>query len=293
MKNFFILCMFCLLLGTHSPDVPEFTLAEAADKGLVTYNIAVNPESTHYLDPFIIHIRNTSDQELKIKVPNGLTLLAPDSAYQDFIITKEALLALAPQAKKSSMLFAMCTERSDRAPTEELVYKAGATAGENLKVLSEYIESHELYSTLGQNAMWAMAGSTGLEEIVGFDTVNAAKLVRLVANRLGIEDLPGIPAVDDFMHNYYCSHFKVWMGGEFKYKLSKQRSISIAMFDKNNIVVRELYNNPAVPAGVHTFNYEFDASCFTDDYYYIRMIEDNRIVLEGKIDIPKKNDTGR
>ena len=83
------------------------------------------------------------------------------------------------------------------------------------------------------------------------------------------------------------------MGGEFKYKLSQQRSISIAMFDKNNIVVRELYNNPAVPTGVHTFNYEFDASCFTDDFYYIRMIEDHRIVLEGKIDIPKKNDTGR
>ena len=72
------------------------------------------------------------------------------------------------------------------------------------------------------------------------------------------------------------------VGGEFEYKINSPRSVVIAMFDNDNIVVRELFNNPEVKPGVHTFEYAFDATVYTDEFYYIRMIMNGDIALEGK-----------
>nr|NQU88827.1 hypothetical protein [Bacteroidota bacterium] len=90
----------------------------------------------------------------------------------------------------------------------------------------------------------------------------------------------------------YCTSYKVKMGGEFQYDLYETRSITIAMFDKDNIVVRELYKNQEVLPGPHHLKFNFDATAFEDEYYFVKVIDNGEIVINMKIDMPERRRDG-
>ena len=75
------------------------------------------------------------------------------------------------------------------------------------------------------------------------------------------------------------------MGGNFEYNFSKSQDVQIAMFDKNGILVRELFNQKKVPSGSHTFTFEFDSNVYTDDVYYFKLIAMNDILVDQKWDV--------
>jgi len=54
------------------------------------------------------------------------------------------------------------------------------------------------------------------------------------------------------------------------------------MFNKENMVVRELLFEPFVEPGTYEFKFSFDASVYTDPVYYIKLIinKDVKIVKE-------------
>jgi len=79
------------------------------------------------------------------------------------------------------------------------------------------------------------------------------------------------------------------MSGEFSYNLYENRSITIAMFDKDNIVVRELYKNTVEKPGDHKLKFEFDATAYTDDFYYLKVIDNGDVAIEMKVEIPKRD----
>jgi hypothetical protein len=55
------------------------------------------------------------------------------------------------------------------------------------------------------------------------------------------------------------------------------------MFNEQNIVVKELYNNAETAAGEHKLAYEFDTMIFPEDTYYIRLIIDGQIKINFKM----------
>ncbi len=78
---------------------------------------------------------------------------------------------------------------------------------------------------------------------------------------------------------------KAEIGGNFSFQKSKPFKARIAMFDTNNICVRELFLNENCPAGIQKVSYKFDASQFTDKYYYIKSIVDEKIIFNSRYDI--------
>ena len=97
--------------------------------------------------------------------------------------------------------------------------------------------------------------------------------------------IPPPPSADDYKRNYYTPTYtkKVTLGGEFEFSFAKPRNILVGMFDKNNVLVRELYKKDGEAPGAHKQKYEFDASVYTDSYYYIRLVPDGQVRLETKI----------
>jgi hypothetical protein len=59
--------------------------------------------------------------------------------------------------------------------------------------------------------------------------------------------------------------------------------VTIGMFNDQNIVVKELYNNPETPPGEHKLAYEFDTMVFPEDTYYVRLIIDGQIKINFKM----------
>jgi hypothetical protein len=138
-----------------------------------------------------------------------------------------------------------------------------------------------------------MVGDYSLNQIVGYDTTIVRNLAQLVADARGVE-LPPPPDPDDYSRSYYTPSYtyKIRMGGEFSYSLWNESEIIIAMFDVDGIVVRELYKDQNCPAGNHNMEFDFDATEYTNDKYFVRLIEDGEIMLELEVDIPERPGRG-
>ena len=263
--------------GNEHPD-----LNTAAKNKLISFTINGNVNSSHYIKPVVINIQNLKNTSVLVRIDNGLELKANDSSYQNMIITKEELIVLNPLEKKTFELYGMCTEPSDKAPDGKTTYSSGKLASAGLCEVTQLIQKSKYFDIIGQNAVWATISKSNLEDITGFDSTEARQLQKLVSKITG-KPLPPPPAKNDYLHNFECREFVASVGGSFEFASSRKMSVVVAMFDKNNIVVRELYKNTNVEPGTHKFNYEFDATVYNDDYYYIRFIANDDIKLSRKV----------
>jgi len=286
MKTYLTFLFFLLII---SVDASEFlSLKEACSKGLISYEVSSNSNSTHYYKPLKISIKNLKNFEVRVKVVLGTVFSPEDSIYQKFIITKEELLCLKPLSESKYEVFAMCIESSDIAPLDGINYFFANEDHKKLLPLLKLIQDKSYFKPEGQYAVWAAINQISITGIYGADTIAEKELIQLVAD---ITNQP-VPVrtynSDNYINNFYSDNLKIKMGGTFDYKLSQAKSISIAMFDKNNVIVRELFYKEKVNAGTHHFEYFFDASVYTDDFYYVRLIADGHVKIEIKIDMPKR-----
>jgi len=281
MKKLLILIVVVSFFGFRPVD-NVVNIDQAVKTGLVTCAIKVNTESTHYISPISLTVMNTKSTPVSVRIPNGMQFFPEDSIYQNLITTQEELLVLNPGKPVTVPVFSMCTEHTDRAPGSETKYKIGKQANEKITLITKYIESQKLHDPLGQSAVWAMTCGSPLEDISGFDTTAARKLVTLVAKTLG-KNCPPPPAKEDTRRNYYATNYSSSMHGTFNYDFFKTSNVTIAMFNKDNIVVRELYRNPAEPPGKHKLEYKFDSTQYTEDFYVFKLIADGEVILSCKL----------
>jgi len=277
-----LIVTFILIGPAFKPGNEHPDLNTAVKNKLISCTINGNPNSSHYLKPVIITIRNLKKFPVVVDIDNGLILKANDSSYQNMVITRNEIITLNPLEKKSYELYGMCTEPSDKAPDSKTTYSSGNLAPAGLLEVTKLIQKSKYFDIAGQSAVWAVIDKRGLEDISGFDSIEARELQKLVSKVTG-KPLPPPPAKNDYLHNYQCHEYVASIGGSFEFASSRKMSVVVAMFDRNNIVVRELYKNPDVEPGTHKFNYEFDATVYKDDYYYIRFIANDDIKLSRKV----------
>ena len=283
MKNTIILVLAVLTIAaTRKPSVePTFDLNAALEKGHVDVAITGNPESSHYLKPIIIELKNLKSDPINVRIPNGLQLHAQD--VQDVIVTKEEMITLAPNEKTSREVYAMCTQQYLSASNSESTFTVGTLASGDLATLAAEIQRSENYSTLGQYAIWAITDEEPLNTISGFDMEEATRLKTYVANLLEVP----VPEYDpeNYLTNYHDDGLiKRAITSKFKYRSLGGAKISIAMFDDEDRIVRELYNDPFVSGGEHEFEFKFEAEVYRDKAYFIRMIVDDEIKINMKME---------
>jgi hypothetical protein len=249
--------------------------------------------ATHYHTPLEIKLKNLTTEPKTVQIDPGQIMVSKIESKQNFVITKQEIITLAPKQSRTLNLHAMCIERHDGAPNEYTGYDPGPMADSNLRMLAEKIAAEGLYSYEAQTAVWAMVGDYSLNQIVGYDTTTVRNLAQMAADAQGVE-LPPPPDPDDYSRSYYTPSYtyKLRMGGEFSYSLWDESEIIIAMFDVDGIVVRELYKDQNCPAGKHNMEFDFDATEYTNDKYFVRLIEDGEIMLELEVDIPERPGRG-
>ncbi len=255
----------------------------------VDFSINGYEGSSHYITPLKIELKNNSAEPKTVKIDNGQMLIAKDSDYQNFIVTRDEMIELGPDEEKSVLLFAMCTERFDASPSGFVNYFPSPKTDSALKQLTTSIAEKKLFNYEAQTAVWALVGDYSLTDIVGFDTCLTRELTGLVAEIRGV-DVPPPPGPEDYSRNYYTQRttYKVTMSGKFYYSLYEEGEIIIAMFDKDNIVVRELYKNKECQPGEHNLEVSFDATEYNDEFYFVRILHDGEITIEMKMETPER-----
>ncbi len=285
-RHFFSAVLMCSAFIAHAQIM---NLSNPESIRGVEFSINGYSGTTHYHTPLEIRFKNQTTEPKTIQIDPGQTMIAKDASKQNFVLTKQEVISLAPEQSRTINLHAMCIERSDGAPNQRTIYQAGPMADSKLKELAEKIAEEELFNYEAQTAVWAMVGDYAPDQIVGYDTTLVRDLAQLVADARG-EELPPPPGPEDYTRNYYSTSYtyKIRMGGEFSYNLWEESEIIIAMFDVGGIVVRELYKNETCPPGEHNLEFDFDATEYSDEKYFVRLIENGEILLELEVDVPER-----
>jgi hypothetical protein len=258
-------------------------LSTALEQELISTRITSNDESPHYTKPLLISISNLKKEVIHVRIPNGQLFASNDPELQDIIVNKEEMITLNPGQSIEQPLSGMCIQQNNGGPSSLSTYRLNGIAEGNLAALSKEIERSKNFNTLGQYAIWTLTDENHLNNISGFDQKEATRLKTYVA---GLLDVP-VPEYDpnDYLTNYTNDGLiKRSVKGTFKYLFGRESSVSIAMFDGDNIVVRELYNNPRERPGKHDLEFKFDAEVYQSKAYYIRMIVDGEIKIDMKME---------
>lgn len=260
-------------------------LKDAVKQNLITCKMENNKGFSHYNKCLLLHLKNNGNNRLQIKIPVGMQVCPNDSIYQNLVLTENMFVELLPNENKKIAAYAMCTEPSDHAPGEAPVYYTlGKDAKPALLELSNLIAQEKLFNAEAQNAVWCVAAGYPITDINGFDTTAVRKLQTMVA-KLTHQKMPPPPKRNDYRRNYYApaSTMKVSVGGNYSFNFSRTKQILIGMFNIHNVLVRELYKNPAEAPGRKTINYAFDASVYTDSLYYMRLFVDGEKRMESRM----------
>ena len=278
MKNIFVFLAFIAVLTSSKPsNNPEtYDLATAVEKNLIRCTITGNDESPHYYQPLSIDIKNLSDKEIIITIPNGQKFKSEDN--QDIVITREEMIAVSGKDSVKKPMFGMCIQKYNPAPDGNEIYTIGSLATGNLASLTTEIQKREAFNTLGQYSIWTLTDDNTLTDIDGFDLQEASSMRAYVAELLDLP-LPKIVQTNFIPEDSEPTLTKRSVEGKFRYKFSKISAVTIGMFNDKNIIVKELYNNPTTKPGEHHLSYEFDTMIYPDDVYYIRLIIDGQIKL--------------
>jgi hypothetical protein len=271
---------------TREPLLDQQAQLHALPAGLLA-EFESNNGFSHYGKCLKLKIENKSNTKVDYTIPAGYQLQASDSNYQNLVVTENVFVSVLPKQKVVLPIFAMCTESHDAAPgSEVLTYKPLPQSNQNLSELCQLIAQEKWHNSEAQQAVWCLVEDRSLSRISGFDTAVVRKLQTKIA-KLTNKKMPLAPAKTDYHRNYYAtpSVIKIKVGGSYSFYFSRTKSVQIAMFNTQNVLVRELYKNEQEAPGRKTINYAFDASVYTEPVYYMRMFVDGEKRLETKMNL--------
>lgn len=284
----YVLGISLLMLQSYKPDrgMEEVELRQALINKKVSMLAVYNPNSTHYSSPVLVKLTNMTPVPIKITIPAGYRFNPSNENEQPMLVVKPELIVLQPNAKKELPLQAMCMAHDKSGPGASTTFKLSDPVPDKFLNLAKQIDVLKAYGFEGQQAVWCLTNDEPPQNIYGSDTAVARKLRRYICDVTG-KRMPPPSSQNQYRTNYYApivnTQERIW--GEYEFKFSQVKSIAIAMFDRRNTVVRELYRNDQEQPGKHIFKYEFDSSVYTDDAYKIMFIADGKVLLTRNLNM--------
>ncbi len=282
MKSHISLCiLFIQSLNTFS--LNTISINDAMKSKQINYTATANKNGTHYLGPIILTLTITENKELDIKINAGDIFIPTESKYQNIVITKRENIHLKPNGKSVIVLQGCCTESHDLGASATTVYLLGDNNDITLRKLAQYIDSSKFLGSGEQFAIWTLMNNEDYNNITSSDTIEELKLRKFVAK---LQNKEFLLRKNTYHNNYYYSPpSDSRIRGFFEIPAQIKDNIQIAMFDENNILIRELYNSKNQPSNDNRIIYQFDGSVYKNDIYYFKLIVNYEVKLNKKFNI--------
>ena len=273
-----LLIILGLVLGIASP-FAQISITEALEKGNISISITGNEESTHYLIPLNFTVSNESAKKIELIIPLGLVLISFDSEEQNFVTSEELLVQLAPNSKKKIDIHAMCIESHDAAPSSSSNYRLGNVVENGEMRFLQFVAQNKLFGPGAQFMLWDIVDSE----------IDFAETDSITVNEDGdfgfyrytpFHEYEMVAQVEPEPVNRLIEVY-----GNFDITLGSTKHIHIAMFNENNVLVKELYNNPNCPSGNTKIDYTFNSAEFAEGNYQIKVVMNDRIMLKRDIEL--------
>lgn len=206
-------------------------------------------ESGHYGECIQLTITNKTNRHLNLTIPAGQLLNSTDTGVQIMIVTKDHSIPLANKQQLHTKVFAMCSQKKKKAPSEFSSFTVGNMAKKELKSMATFIGSKHYQTNAGQQAMWALTDGISIAHFKDSEDKEKKELFQTYERILKEK-------------NEIVSH-KI----HFQTNFNDEGIMSIKIFDQYSNLKQTLLPNSDVEKGVINYTFWVNSLDFESGIY--------------------------
>ncbi len=281
MKTVFLALATLLGAASFTTSTSNLNLKDALEQRVILGTFTGAVGSTHYLKPLTASLRNLKSYQVSIVIPAGYHFISVDSGVQDIVTTQEQLLVLKPKEEIQINLSGMCIQHHNSAPGADDAFKFGGWANPKLKLLAQYLDENNIQDCKGQQAMWVVSDGESIRNIISLNSDQDRKLADKTA------EITGQPKLTDseyevLKRDIVAPVYRAELRGKFAFNFNIKVPIHIALFDENGIVLKEIYNQEALP-GRQEVTYTFDAAPYQGKTIHAKLMAFDDVLMDRTI----------
>ncbi len=151
--------------------------------------IEILPTGTYSGNSINILVKNISNGPITIVMDPGTTFVPEDNGEQTLVTTQEQMLAIHKGESKNFMVFAYCTEASDRCPSTKSKFTISKSINPTLLKLANFIDSLKNQDDhLIQQSVWCVTDSESVSNIYSDDLKSSKALRNYICSITGQKD---------------------------------------------------------------------------------------------------------
>lgn len=276
-----------VLIGITANAETTYKLSDALQRKLVSVQLhGAAPDTVHQytggaLAPCMaMEIVNNYSTDLTLNLDYGYKLEPVDSSYQTMMVTQTLIVRLPAKQNKSYRIYAMCTQASDKGPSQTQSFSVGKRSDGNLLGIAELINRKRYQNSAAQDALWCLTDNHDIQSIDSDDTTMMYELRRFVVKAKGLPLSDVYNAERVYTEPVRTYRIRITYSGELSYSLGKAAKILVALFDNDNHMKRVYVNNEWQSTGEYSYGYQISSADLEDKKYYLRMFRDGKMVQE-------------
>lgn len=176
------LLIILLFISAQISFAGGINIYDAINKGIIKMNALSS--GGHLGQCLNLNLVNTTNKKIELTIPAGTLFDSKTEKEQDLLVTKNASVALAPSAKKTFGLMAMCSQAHNSSPGADKTYTIISNRDSNLIKLANFISDNNYQNGMAQHAVWVFTDHNEISSIEGSDTIVRNKIVKFVCQLL-------------------------------------------------------------------------------------------------------------
>lgn len=252
-----MLILLFLALSTILFPPEIFTLDEALHRGLIEVEITAYTDTGEYkmnLSPNLKLELRSIDRSLRIELLPGTYFVSEDTGVQSQILIKRHVLTLVPGKKRSLLLYTLCTQKYNAAPSEGDRFRVNGMASSAMTGLADFLSEKGYQNNAGQAAMWILTDQEPYQNLVGPDAKAVNKIRSFMANLTKSRIPEYRPQTID--HGLDLRKLTI----VFRVRLKKGGTGKLVLYNPDATVYRVLKEEGEMPAGLYEIRFRVEST---------------------------------
>jgi hypothetical protein len=283
MKNLIIITAAILLntiLFFKTAFGKEISISEAIKNKMIA--IKVKSTSGHTGECLSIRMVNLKNTKLNILIEAGRMFIPADSNVQNLIVVKRENIELAPNQNKTNKITAVCAQKEDAGPRQDLVFTTGNFGNTDAKKFAEWLDTKAYYNNSNtQNAMWTFTDNISPQFSIYSEHDKEMLAYVAAAKNLNYEKL-----LKKFNSTYNPpAKSKFTFTSTLKFTLSAPQVLKVVLCDKNNAVVKQCIAGDTLAVGPNSKRVVITNDDLENGKYYLKVYIDGKMITRREIDM--------
>jgi hypothetical protein len=287
MKNLIIFITFtcCTIIHSKTTYCKEISISEALKNKMIA--IKVKSTSGHTGECLSVRMVNLKNSKLNIIIEAGRMFIPADSNVQNLIVVKRENIELAPNQVKTNKITAVCAQKEDAGPRQDLVFTTGNFGNTDAKKIAEWLDTKAYYNNSNtQNAMWTFTDNMAPEFSIYSEHDKEMLAYVAAAKNLNYEKL--LKKFTSFnSSNSYTppAKTKFTFTSTLNFTVSTPQVLKVELCNKNNAVVKQCIAGDTLAIGANSKNVVITNDDLENGKYYLKVYIDGKMITRREIEI--------